>query len=90
MLVGGDVLPFNASQQERLTLSFVPHENVTTLPTAEDITFNVTIANSTGSLYSNQFVDADGILDLELVPISNTERFVDWGPGHRGYYRTAK
>jgi plastocyanin len=80
MLVGGDVLPFNASQLERLTLSFVPHENVTTLPPPEDITYNVTIANSTGSLYSNQFVDADGILDLELVPISNTERFVDWGP----------
>jgi plastocyanin len=80
MLVGGDVLPFNASQLERLTVSFVPRENVTTLPPTEDITYNVTIANSTGTLYSNQFLDSDGILDLELVPVSNTERFVDWGP----------
>jgi plastocyanin len=80
MLVGGDVIPFNTSQLERLTVSLVPRENVTTLPPAEDITYNVTIANSTGTLYSNQFVDSDGILDLELVPIGNTERFVDWGP----------
>ena len=80
MLVGGDILPFNATQLERLTVSFVPHGNVTTLPPTEGITYNMTIANSTGSLYSNQFVDSDGILDLELVPVSNTERFVDWGP----------
>jgi|SRR5918997_2066100 plastocyanin len=80
MLVGGDVLPFNATQLERLTVSFVPHGNVTTLPPTEDIVYNVTIANSTGSLYSNQFADSDGILDLELVPITYTERFVDWGP----------
>src|SRR5918992_1892016 len=80
MLVGGDILPFNATQLERLTVSFVPHGNVTTLPPTEGITYNMTIANSTGTLYSNQFVDSDGILDLELVPVSNTERFVDWGP----------
>jgi plastocyanin len=80
MLVGGDVLPFNASQLERLTLSFVPHENVTTLPPTDRITYNVTIANSTGSLYSNQFVDADGILDLELVPANYTQHFDTWGP----------
>lgn len=81
MLAGGDILPFNASKLERLTVSFVPHENVTTLPpTTGDITYNVTIANSTGTLYSNQFVDSDGILDLEFVPITQTEHFVNWGP----------
>ena len=86
MLAGGDILPFNASKLERLTVSFVPHENVTTLPpTTGDIIYNVTIANSTGTLYSNQFVDSDGILDLEFVPITQTEHFVNWGPGHRGH-----
>jgi hypothetical protein len=43
----------------------------------------VTIANSTTTLYSNQFEDSDGILDLELVPSSasnHTQHFVTWGP----------
>jgi len=83
MLVGGNVLPFNASKLARLTVSFVPHGNVTTLPPKLSIAYNVTIANSTSVLTSQQFVDADGILDLELVPVSKsntTKQFLVWGP----------
>jgi hypothetical protein len=37
------------------------------------ITYNVSIADSTGTqLYSNQFDDSDGILDLELIPTSSS------------------
>jgi hypothetical protein len=36
------------------------------------ITYSVTIADSNGTqLYSNQFDDSDGILDLELIPSSS-------------------
>ncbi len=69
MLVGGDALPFEAGKIGRTTFSFVPNDNVTTIPPSLSITYNVTIADSTGrSLYSNQFGDSDGILDLELIP----------------------
>jgi plastocyanin len=71
MLVGGDALPFEAGKVGRTTFSFVPNENVTTIPPTLSLTFNVTIADSTGTqLYSNQFDDSDGILDLELIPTS--------------------
>jgi hypothetical protein len=37
------------------------------------ITYNVAIADSTGTeLYSGQFDDSDGILDLELIPSSRS------------------
>ena len=72
MLVGGDSLPFEAGKVGRTTFSFVPHDNVTTIPPSLSITYNVTIADSTGTmLYSNQFDDSDGILDLELIPSSS-------------------
>ena len=92
MLVGGDALPFEASKVGRTTFSFVPHDNVTTIPPSLSITYNVTIADSTGMmLYSNQFDDSDGILDLELIPSSRSSstsnqtaaqqpHFVSWGP----------
>lgn len=97
MLVGGDVLPFEAGKVGRTTFSFVPHENVTTIPPSLSITYSVTIASSNGTmLYSNQFDDSDGILDLELIPsssrsLSSTNQrtlsnqttapnFVSWGP----------
>jgi plastocyanin len=87
MLVGGNALPFEAGKVGRTTFSFVPKDNVTTIPPSLSITYNVTIANSTGtSLYSNQFDDSDGILDLELIPshrsLSNqtTPHFISWGP----------
>jgi plastocyanin len=73
MLVGGDSLPFEAGKVGRTTFSFVPHDNVTTIPPTLSITYSVTIADSTGMmLYSNQFDDSDGILDLELIPTSSS------------------
>jgi plastocyanin len=72
MLVGGDALPFEAGKVGRITFSFVPKDNVTTIPPSLSITYNVAIADSTGTqLYSNQFDDSDGILDLELIPTSS-------------------
>ncbi|HJU85114.1 MAG TPA: hypothetical protein VJ551_01370 [Nitrososphaeraceae archaeon] len=72
MLVGGDALPFEAGKVGRTTFSFVPNDNVTTIPPSLSITYNVTIADSMGTeLYSNQFEDSDGILDLELIPTSS-------------------
>jgi plastocyanin len=72
MLVGGDALPFEAGKVGRTTFSFVPNDNVTTIPPTLSITFNVAIADSNGTqLYSNQFDDSDGILDLELIPTSS-------------------
>ena len=73
MLVGGNALPFEAGKVGRTTFSFVPHDNVTTIPPTLSITYSVTIADSTGTtLYSNQFDDSDGILDLELIPSSRS------------------
>jgi plastocyanin len=96
MLVGGDALPFEAGKVGRTTFSFVPHDNVTTIPPSLSITYNVAIADSTGTqLYSGQFDDSDGILDLELIPSSRSlsssnqtssssnqtaSSFVTWGP----------
>jgi plastocyanin len=91
MLVGGDALPFEAGKIGRTTFSFVPHDNVTTIPPSLSITYNVTIVDSNGThLYSNQFEDSDGILDLELIPTSSDRssslsnqtvlNFVTWGP----------
>ena len=84
MLVGGNALPFEAGKIGRTTLSFVPMSNVTTIPPTLSITYNVTIANSTGVIYSNQFDDSDGILDLELIPsnraMNQTADFITWGP----------
>jgi plastocyanin len=73
MLVGGDALPFEAGKIGRTTFSFVPHDNVTVIPPTLSITYNVGIVDSNGTqLYSNQFEDSDGILDLELIPTSSS------------------
>jgi plastocyanin len=86
MLIGGHALPFETGKVGRTTFSFVPNDNVTTIPPSLSITYNVTIANSTGTpLYANQFEDSDGILDLELIPssrsLNQTEPyFITWGP----------
>jgi plastocyanin len=73
MLVGGDALPFEAGKVGRTTFSFVPNDNVTTIPPTLSITYNVAIADSNGTeLYSGQFDDSDGILDLELIPSSRS------------------
>jgi plastocyanin len=73
MLVGGGALPFEAGKDGRTTFSFVPNDNATTIPPTLSITYNVSIADSTDTqLYSNQFDDSDGILDLELIPTSSS------------------
>ena len=72
MLVGGDALPFEGGKVGRTVLSFVTHDNVTTIPPSLSITYNLDISDSTGTqLYSNRFEDSDGILDLELIPTSS-------------------
>jgi plastocyanin len=72
MLVGGDALPFEAGKVGRTTFSFVPNDNVTTIPPTLSITYNVSIVDSNGTqLYSGQFDDSDGILDLELIPTTS-------------------
>jgi hypothetical protein len=53
------------------------------------LTYNVTISNaSTGkALFSHEFDDIDGILDLELVPShagKNASHFITWGPDFIG------
>ncbi len=69
MLVGGDALPFEAGKVGRTTFSFVPHSDVTSIPPTLSITYSVSITGANGTnLYSNQFDDSDGILDLELIP----------------------
>ena len=69
MLVGGNALPFQAGKVGRTTFSFVPHSNVISIPPTLSITYAVNIADANGTrLYSNQFGDSDGILDLELIP----------------------
>jgi plastocyanin len=93
MLIGGDVLPFNASQLKRLTVSFVPtNTSAITIPPNLNLLYNVSIGTSNTTLFSKQFQDRDGILDLELVPTSKSssvKHFVTWGPdvgdiaGHR-------
>jgi plastocyanin len=84
MLIGGNALPFSPSKLARVTLSFVPHESAAVIPPDLSLTYNVTISNSTSTLYSDQFDDSDGILDLELVPAisttNSTDQFVSWGP----------
>jgi plastocyanin len=85
MLVGGDALPFEAGKVGRTTFSFVPSDNVTTIPPTLSLTFNVAIADSNGTqLYSNQFDDSDGILDLELIPTSSDRSSVSNQTGAAG------
>ena len=68
MRIGGN-LPFKFTDLGRLVLSFVPHK--VTLPPPLDMTYNVTIYNDTmdNAIYSRQFGDIDGILDLEIIPV---------------------
>jgi plastocyanin len=69
MLIGGDTLPFQAGKVGRTTFSFVPYDNVQSIPPTLSITYSVSITDANGNqLYSNQFDDSDGILDLELIP----------------------
>ena len=69
MHVGGiNSIPFNPSKLRSVVLSFVP--KTVTFPPVSDITYNITLLNSTGNaLYSHTYLDSDGILDLELIPV---------------------
>lgn len=69
MHVGGiNSIPFNPSKLRSVVLSFVP--KTVTFPPVIDITYNITLLNSTGNaLYSHTYLDSDGILDLELIPV---------------------
>ena len=78
MRIGGD-FPFNASELERIVLSFVP--KAISLPPSLELTYNVTIFNSTGPVYNREFGDIDGILDLEIIPVNKLNPSIQVGPG---------
>ena len=69
MRIGGN-LPFDFTELGRLVLSFIPHG--IDLPPPLKITYNVTIYDDMmdNPIYNRQFTDIDGILDLELIPVS--------------------
>lgn len=69
MRIGGSI-PVNFTQLERIVLSFVP--KTISLPPPLELIYNVSISNSTDIIYNHQFSDIDGILDLEIIPISKT------------------
>lgn len=84
MLIGGNAT-FNPNELSRITLRFVPTD--VTLPPAQSLQYNITLLDSKGSpLFSHNYLDTDGILDLELVPVkTNTTKttfnnFTTWGP----------
>lgn len=87
MLVGGiHTLPFT-SNLSRFVVSFVPTK--VSIPPTISMTYNVTVSNSTTKLYSHQYDDIDGILDLELIPNTHSnshetknisQQFTTWGP----------
>jgi hypothetical protein len=68
MRIGGK-LPFEFTELGRLVFSFIPKE--ITLPPPLTMTYNVTIYDDKmdKSIYNRQFIDTDGILDLEIIPI---------------------
>jgi plastocyanin len=78
MRIGGD-LPFNISELGRVVLSFIP-KNIS-LPPPLELTYNVTISNSTGPVYTHEFGDIDGILDLEIIPVNKLNLAMQVGPG---------
>ena len=87
MLIGGNAIPFNSSKAQSVVLSFVP--KTVTVPPTIALTYNVSLSNaSTGKLlFSHEYDDSDGILDLELVPShsgENASHFITWGPDFIG------
>jgi len=85
MIVGGTTsLPFSTNHTNSLILSFVP--TTVQIPPTTAITYNVALLNADKKIiYSKNFDDVDGILDIELVPRHlNTTAFTDWGPDFIG------
>jgi hypothetical protein len=83
MMIGGK-LPFNPNELRRMVLSFVP--TTISLTPKFAMTYGVTLLNSNGKvIFSHKYDDADGILDIELVPhkSKNATDFITWGPDFR-------
>ncbi|GEM_PF-2493060 len=72
MMIGGNnAIPFNSTKHYGVELSFVP--KTVSIPPTISITYNVTLMDSKGAkLFSHNYDDLDGILDLELIPVSST------------------
>ena len=69
MIIGGqNTIPFNPAQPQSMVLSFIP--TTVGIPPTTDITYKATLLDSAKkALYSKNYDDADGILDLEPVPV---------------------
>ena len=78
MRIGGD-LPFNASELGRVVLTFIP--KTISLPSPLELTYNVTISNSTGPVYTHEFGDIDGIFNMEIIPVNKLNPSMQVGPG---------
>ena len=80
----GGKLPFNPNEIRRMILSFVP---ITISLTPKFVmTYLVSLLNSTGkTIFTHRYDDADGILDIELVPhkSKNATDFITWRPDFR-------
>jgi plastocyanin len=85
MMIGGiNSIPFDPAKSRSVVLSFLPSSE--SIPPSTAITYNVALLNSEKKMiYSKNFDDADGILDIDLVPThKNTTEFTDWGPDFIG------
>lgn len=79
-----------------VTLRFVP--KTFSIPPTTAVTYQVAVSGPAGKLFSKNFDDTDGILDLELVPQdtatshgNSAQQFTTWGPdfaGQEGYGST--
>jgi hypothetical protein len=67
-----------------VVLSFVP--TTVSIPPSTSITYNFALLDANKKvIYSKNFDDADGILDIDLVPThKNVTEFTDWGPDFIG------
>lgn len=84
------------SNSHSVTLRFIP--KTVNIPPDTAVTYQVSISNANGKLFSQQLDDKDGILDLELVQQTHSsssstpaQQFTTWGPdflGEEGYGST--
>lgn len=90
MIAGGiNTLPFDPAKSKSVVLSFVP--TTVSIPPATSITYNVALLNSDKKvIFSKNFDDADGVLDIDLVPThKNVTEFTNWGPDFIGQEKFA-
>ena len=89
MMIGGNTSSFNPNEARRIMLSFIP--KTTSIPPTISLTYQVTISNTLRPwiVFNHKYDDADGILDLELIPNHNNKSnstctdFTTWGPDFR-------